>query len=1505
MTAGRTTPTPTTTPKPRTRPGKKQLRKARKHTAKGDKQARLAKERAIAGLSTAKAQRKVTKHRAEARKHTVKSPKKEKFTRVKRKTVGAGVVGALAGTSQGRDIVAGTLTANPREAAPATVEAGMNMIGAGIGDLANVGISGGRAISTGANKAGIPGARKYTGKEIATPAKEAAAQFVEGNKQISDIYLGTNLSNQMIDPETGQEVKEGNTAKDGGPGVAWDVEFKGLSASERIKKFTEEQGGYTVPLMGALVTKPILPKGGVAASRSGAASMRAATTNTAKAAIEKRMVNSETRLSIKEKLALRAHGKGYGTRRPGDKTAPVWAWVDRKNQRVDEADRAARSDSVKKADIASSEMGKLTRPIRGWMMAERRKSIAVLGQTGAYGAAWGTAGSLSALKAMRSKIPNGSQNAADFDFIINNWDKLRGDTRLRAATEGYAAWDKSFRKAYRADKDDRYAVYQQAALAGDIAFPDNRIPVAARPYTQATSRAEAWLDLRQVKLKLSELRRKRVTERNQRTKKQHTADKKALRAEGSARGALGVGKYRVTRADRKILRQQEDYVAAVKEYNGAAKERSAAQKNFGNLARYPNKAPAAELAAAVKRKTAAEANFDRAKAARDSERKNVYARGEVEASKKANGAAHDAGLAKLGRGPRGATSRVENTRIKSEIAAREAAARMVETKRLRAERRAEIDALVVRRDGLQDGLRGYTDPSRPLPKDITNSKQRLYDDQLLTEYATETQDFIRGKGLSDPAWVRHTPSDMKKFEGKKSQYTGGVMGQAEKVRTAQLMMDGNVDYNYATLAKESIIRRAQHEHSFKAVRDFVFRNSIKLESSKSMRVGGPEKKTSMWVSDGTDITAAFNRGDMHPDSVDVLSAQEFSKAFRHNRTGDPDAVSTYVDPLTGESRTITRAEFEESVLKDLAVRTKAGEDRLQSGTNYIVVPRERLKEFKEQLGVTDGGKMEWAGRWARKAQHFQSRALLGTSPAWAAAQFIAEGSQAAVAVNPYRLYRGWQALKELTPGEQRAFRAQMEAAPGGGLVKETNIGLRAGYTEEAAKALGAHGKSNAGKVLHSIATAEPLIAIDRWKANNLRTMVGAGHVDRELNSLLHNMARINTELPKHLEVMRKLPLKDQLRYFAERPREADRIAHYVKDTMGAWQSMTRYERALGPLTMFYPFLRFSLRWTFKSYPKRHPIKAAILLNLATTNSMEVRRLLGGDAPFLQKFAQVPLYTGEDGGADQMVSTARFIPSGNAMVEAGFSSATKDFAAFTRAFQPFLTAPALAMLTHDPRTGRPLTDAEKAGVLKGLFPRIQAAGATMLQVPTAARIADSVIKGDQLGRYSVPVLGGREDRPVSRLFNELQGEGQGLRSFGLPFLPQDAKRERRQMRVGNALKTSHNAPSDEEISVVIAELVEDGVDPADAEQDPRVKAMRLRQKRATAAGKVIRRQLARSGLTDEEIQEKYSDLAGPVFSNVTGKIKIPAPESKPGSPWAASRSESANPWARKAGNPWGQ
>jgi hypothetical protein len=220
--------------------------------------------------------------------------------------------------------------------------------------------------------------------------------------------------------------------------------------------------------------------------------------------------------------------------------------------------------------------------------------------------------------------------------------------------------------------------------------------------------------------------------------------------------------------------------------------------------------------------------------------------------------------------------------------------------------------------------------------------------------------------------------------------------------------------------------------------------------------------------------------------------------------------------------------------------------------------------------------------------------------------------------------------------------------------------------------------------------------------------------------------------------------------------------------MGNWRALTRHEAKFAPLVVFYPFVRYSLRWMFWSFPKEHPVKATILSFLAQQNANELEKLIGGSPSNWLDYA-VPVYTGSHGTDAVMPGGTRIAPGTNALVTAIGKGQVEGLAS---GLNPAVGIGVTAITGVDPYTGEKVADTP---LEHGLL-----ATNALLSMFAPARAAG-------LNR-----VGEGEQSPSSKVYEATDPE-RGTRSFAFPFLPQSGEKYAEAQRFSKNQTTKYDDP----------------------------------------------------------------------------------------------------------------
>jgi hypothetical protein len=273
--------------------------------------------------------------------------------------------------------------------------------------------------------------------------------------------------------------------------------------------------------------------------------------------------------------------------------------------------------------------------------------------------------------------------------------------------------------------------------------------------------------------------------------------------------------------------------------------------------------------------------------------------------------------------------------------------------------------------------------------------------------------------------------------------------------------------------------------------------------------------------------------------------------------------------------------------------------------------------------------------------------------------------------------------------------------------------------------------------------------------------------NRDLNSFARGL-RGSLHFSKETAAkLRNLPLHEQMAWLGKHPAEARKLQGYLDDVMGNWDAFSRFERQFAPALIFYPFVRYSLRWTFWSFPLRHPIKAQMLYFLGQMNSQELEKLLGAKPQNWTDYANPVLYD-KSGPSAIMPFGKRIAPGLSGPVEAAGQG---NITSLLGSLNPTLGVPIEALTGVNPLSGQQEATSLEA---KGWLALNQ-----LLSMPAPLRA---------LGLKAGP----KSSSSVSQAFENIDPNRQ-LRSAAMPYLPLSAERYKLQNQLDKLLSESGGKP----------------------------------------------------------------------------------------------------------------
>jgi hypothetical protein len=643
-------------------------------------------------------------------------------------------------------------------------------------------------------------------------------------------------------------------------------------------------------------------------------------------------------------------------------------------------------------------------------------------------------------------------------------------------------------------------------------------------------------------------------------------------------------------------------------------------------------------------------------------------------------------------------------------------------------------------------------------KDGVRKKVRVdgkpYDEARLKEYVEKVEASRKEAGWEKAIWTHHASSSGDKGAGMQNAFPTPA-GRKEYAREGNLAKADELDRSLEGLVRGSILL-PRHKAAGKE-----FMRNIVDEYSMPFSING-EKVT---VGQGSKDWAAITRressdnpdgGQYDPRSVARLAYREFNNAI-----DDPFLTDTQRD-----SRLL-------QILKD------AESGKAPGSEPFVLVPREVVKEARAQINPETNILTKGMGQFAKVS----NRLILGTNPAWAVAQTLAEGVPLLIShpslANPAKLavlYRDTKRYGDRHP----ELRATAGVSPlNAAALRQPHEELESYTPEVWSKGAEAMTRGKTARGALSFAKLRALGEFDVRRQNAYRKAMYAAEADRKFRSWYSGLTGMFDGAAAVSKKFRGKPreeLWDWLNTTKVGRRWKEKLEDHVDAVQGNWTAFTRYERALAPFAIFYPFIRYSLRWATWAFPKEHPLRATVITMLGQANANQLEALVGQKA-YEEGLAETddplslsnplgyayPLYRNEDDEPAVLPGGSRISPGQSSITSA---IQTGNPAAILSSLQPILGAGITATTGVEPFTGQ-----------ESALPRGEAALNALLGLPSITRATDS-----KLGDQSV----------ASKAFEQYDDK-KDARSFLMPFLPQSGDAFASTDALGRAFDQKYSNP----------------------------------------------------------------------------------------------------------------
>ncbi len=667
-------------------------------------------------------------------------------------------------------------------------------------------------------------------------------------------------------------------------------------------------------------------------------------------------------------------------------------------------------------------------------------------------------------------------------------------------------------------------------------------------------------------------------------------------------------------------------------------------------------------------------------------------------------------------------------------------------------------AVALERQAAREEARGNPDLAGELRHQAARLRRKAEKAQryLHNKVMAETRAVMKAEGIEEPAYARQVDVSEARSATVPQQFPGAKTPRKERFRSGSLEARGHVDESVQTHA-ENLYRDRVVLAEHQAAQGFLDEAPLRFE------LGGGKTR----IVTSAESRALRREGKVPRGYIDI-PAQEFAGVIQRN-----DAL---------------RRELELSRYRADVNRHRGGEQRKL----YFVVPEASIKEFRAQREAIN--KFSHA---AQVAGRVQSMLMLDTNPTWAAFQLPAiVFGIVSHHWSPARYGRVARAFADLYRRAPERPRADFEAELGSNSGNLVEIGdprhaLTPATVRSMDRGLRFAFRTPAGRMLYEIGQllgkGGPLgIGIRRYEhywrvfgalmeADKMTGLTFKGNPTTltRIKLFVDNLARNINLISEHqrlaLERARGLKPHQRIEVYLDHSPLLRQITDATNDMLGSWGALTHAERSAAPLAMFYAFMRYSLRWVLRSFPKNHPLKMAILANLAQSNDVELQRILGGTPSFFQTFGTVITHTGEGGRPKTGLSLARSAPGSNAVIEA-IGTGKLDLSTVVRPTQPIIGGTLLALAGKNP-FGEVPAEGTSAG---DLFLR-NLASLSPLTRPLASKI-------------------GPPPSDFSKLYRAILGQPTGLKGTLVPKVTVDLRRQRTAQHLSELLDTAFNAPS---------------------------------------------------------------------------------------------------------------
>lgn len=535
------------------------------------------------------------------------------------------------------------------------------------------------------------------------------------------------------------------------------------------------------------------------------------------------------------------------------------------------------------------------------------------------------------------------------------------------------------------------------------------------------------------------------------------------------------------------------------------------------------------------------------------------------------------------RGPRKGEPRLEPSktleRKRAEFATAEANARGL---------RREADAILQQKKGLYGELKDYTHPAASRD----HSKQSVSSRGMKEEFRREQRARNKHFGLREPVYIADTKPQLPGEPGVKVERPIPVRGTHFKEGVLSRSGEANARFEPALMASavQPRIKMAMNELVHNTVNERKQPVSVKGDYKHVLTDAEEEwaKRHGTWPANAVALDSGLvKQGLIGAHSLDGQTVSHIIAAAEHGGAEAPGALRALGEKYPDIKDELIAA----SELK---------------GRKVIAVEKAALQELKDQFAA---GELSKAAHIGHAIANAPTRIILN-SPAWVGAQLAATSVPIAAALGPGAAVLAPAAFKAMAKIEKMSIadRARIASMLGSSPALR---GTPAGAFEAAHDPFSnvrAIRKSGPGSLAVKLANGEVMGAIDRWNAAKMREFAAAVRASKGFRNWYGGFKGMNEGMRKIADATKGMSAADRIDYISRHPELAREMQRDVNRMAGNWNSFTALERRIAPFTIFYPWIRYSVAWTLKTFPLNHPVAATVLAFLAQRNGNELQAL---------------------------------------------------------------------------------------------------------------------------------------------------------------------------------------------------------------------------------------------------------------------------------------------------------